>query len=356
MASDPRRAPRIPFDPALGWALVGVVAVAIVIGAALILTSPEPVDAPAGSISASPSPSASGVGRLQVPGAPLRLRDGTWIRSGWRAAPDEAPHGGISIGRLDGTITAELRLSVPNWGRGYGPPFVRGPRAGMVLVVTGDAGRSTLDIIDATTGRSTHVGIVDGAVTDAVLSRDAEQIFFLLGDEAGLRVARMATDGAGATEEVAPPRPRVARADGIVLAARLMRHASLVLSPDDTALAVSDCLTTCAVRLITLATGEEELLQPLDGTAGWLTWSDAGLGVGTLCIDPRTGVPHERTCPAPDLETSFGTSVELPEGWRAEMRPVPNAPPLSFLVHVVAVGPDGEEVPLEALGAFSGNG
>jgi hypothetical protein len=52
MASDPRRAPRIPFDPALGWALVGVVAVAIVIGAALILTSPEPVNAPARSTSA----------------------------------------------------------------------------------------------------------------------------------------------------------------------------------------------------------------------------------------------------------------------------------------------------------------
>ena len=353
MASDPRRAPRIPFDPALGWALVGVVAVAIVIGAALILTSPVPVDAPDGSHRPSASPGVSNVG-LTIPGPPVELEQGTWVRIGWRDADDEAPHEGISIGRLDGTITAELPLSAPSWGRGYGTPFVRGPQAGMVLVVTGDAGRSVFDLVDATNGRSTHLGTVDGAVTDAILSRDATQLFFLVGDERGLRAGRMATDGNGAAEEVAPPRPRVARADGIVLAARLMRHAALVLSPDESSLAVSDCLTTCEVRIISLASGEEELLQGISNVESVLSWSDAGIGMGSLCIDPRTGRPGAGACLTPDLETNFGTSVELPDGWRAQVRRVPDAPPLTFAVELVAIGPGGEETVLDALGAFSG--
>ncbi|MEO8246036.1 MAG: hypothetical protein ABI622_02855 [Chloroflexota bacterium] len=357
MASDPRRGPRVPFDPDLGWALVGIVAVAIVIGAALIFTSPGPVDAPDGSsaASASPLPTGSGAG-LTIPGPPLALEDGTWVRTAWRDAQDHAPHDGVSVGRLDGTITAELPFSAPSWARGYGPPFLRGPQAGMVLIADGDAPSVAFDLLDAATGRTAHVGTVDRAVPDAVLSTDATQIYFLVDGEAGLSVARIATDGSGTTEGVAPPRPRVARSEGIVLAASLVRRATLVLSPDETTLAVSDCFTTCEIRLITLASGAERLLQGISGISDWMTWSDAGIGIGTMCIDPRTGLPGERSCPSPDLEASFGASVELPAGWRAELRPVPDAPPMSFALQVVAIGPDGEEVVLDALGAFNGNG
>ncbi len=349
MTHEPRRPARRTYDPTVAWALLGVVVVAVIVGVAIMLTRPSPVDAPEPSDA---SPAASGGISHEPAGPPITVDEGTWWRFGWADATSQDDSAQLRIGRLDGTVTATFDLPREAFGAGFGPPFVRGPASGLVLVAAGGAASTTFTLVDAASGITWLLPAIPGDVPDAIMSADGRTIYYLIGDNNGLAVASIQTDGSAPTP-VAAPRPRVAMRDGIVLAARIQRQATIALSADGKRIAVLDCFSTCEARLISIASGETSLLRGFSAGSTLGGWTAAGIDIGGTCVDPATGLPREQSCGVnvPLVEAA----VELPEGWHAERRPLPDAEPLDFRSTIVAVGPDGGEVPLDSLGLFCGN-
>ncbi len=117
---------------------------------------------------------------------------------------------------------------------------------------------------------------------------------------------------------------------------------------------------TCTLRVLDLSTGAERSAAGLDPTSSIDAWSAAGIGLGgSACFDPATTALAAESCPgAPDtsLSQSFSAGAELPDGWRLELRLVPGQPQMSFTLEAIALGPSAQEVVIDALGIFHGNG
>jgi hypothetical protein len=350
----PPRRRQFAIDAPLAWAILGAVLVALIVALAILLTRPSPVEAPGSSVSASVP-----VGGLVAPARPTQLADGTWYRRGCDAGGRPHPNE-LCVGRLDGIVTATLRFpNAQNPQPGHGPPFVRGPAGGLVVTVTQGGGGVAIDRLDARDGDVTQLAVVRGQVPDAAPSRDGRFVTYLLSDDRGLSAVRLATDGSGKAVTVAAPRPRVARGGGVVLAAQVQPSATIVISPDDRTLAIADCFAACTVRIVDAGSGDERVIAGLGPLDSVTSWTDAGIDLGQGCLDPATGVIGHLRCDDGDSTIDwafFGFGVEVPDGWHVELRPVPGQPQMSFLLHAVAVDPDGEATVLDDLGTFAGQG
>lgn len=361
--SEPRnpapRPRRFAADAQVTWAIVGAVIVAMIVALAILLTRPAPVEAP--QPTGSPAASNSGTG-IRVPSRPARLTDGTWWRVDWRDASGVRHENELRVGRLDGTVTASLVLRPSPDGSaepGYGPPFVRGPAADQVLVVAAGVGGVAIDRIDARSGAVSRLAVVQGDVPDATLARDGRHAYYLLSTDRGLAAVRIATDGSGAALTVAGPRPRLARAEGIVLAAILRPTATIATSDDERWLVIADCLTACSVRIVDLASGDEHTVDGFRALTSVTGVSPTGIRLGTRCLDATTGIVADRPC-AGDRPQAFDwwlrTGVEVPDGWRVDLN-LAEATLEAPFCHAMARNVDGDETVLDALGIFSvGNG
>lgn len=350
MTRAPRRQRRAPFDASLAWALAAVIAVAAIVGLAILLTRPAPVNSPGGgSVDGSPTPSEALQGRT-----PSSVEDGTWWRVGWMGEPGD---GGVPdelvIGTLAGRITA--RLPFPEL-QVSGPPYVRGPVAGQVLLAT-QAGRTTqLQLVDAATGRGRLVGEVAPSALDAALTPDAGAIVYLAETDGGLAAYAMPVGGTGDVRRLTTVEPRLAAAPGIVLAARVVPRAELLLSPDAERLAILDCLEVCRLRVVAIDSGEQVSVN-LDRVGGLLGWGADEIGLNPdRCFDLDTLEARPEPCAdaaaaQPGLR-HWLTGVELPTGWRAEI----GVDDADGQIRAIAIGPQGEEVVLEPLGTWGTNG
>jgi hypothetical protein len=360
--SDPRgpaaqRPRRFVVDAPLAWAIVGAAVIALIVALAILLTRPAPVEAPGPSGTPGTSQAASGPA---APARPTRLADGTWWRVDWRDATDVAHPDEMRVGRLDGTLTTSLVLPPARQiQRGFGPPLVRGPAGGVVLVATAVGETVSLKRIDARSGADSLLAVVRGQVPDATLAADGRHVYYLLLSERGLSAVRLATDGSGETVTVAAPRAPAARADGIVLAAAIQPTATIAVSSDERTLVIGDCFMSCTARVVDLASGGERAISGLDPTSTFTGWTQTGVWLGEQCLDPSTGVVTNRPClgePPQQFDVNFRFGLEVPAGWRVEMQRVPGQNQMSFLLRAVAIAPDGTQTILDGLGIFSGNG
>ncbi len=360
--SDPRgpaapRPRRFAADAPLAWAIVGAALVAVVVALAILLTRPAPVEAPGPSGSAGASGPANG---LLPPSRPTQLADGTWWRIDWRDASDVPHDNELGVGRLNGIVTATIPLRNPGVNHpGFGPPFIRGPAGGLVLVATSVAQQVAIDLVDARGGAVSHLAVIHGDVPDATLAADGRHVYYLVVSDRGLSAVRLATDGSGEAITVAAPRARVARADGVVLAALIQPNATIAVSDDERTLVIADCFMTCTVRVVDLASGGEGAIEGLDPLSAVTGWSETGVWLGGRRLDPATGVVVDRPClgeAPPRFDQDFRFGVEVPTGWHVDLQAIPGQPQMSFLLRAIAIPPDGSETILEDLGVFSGNG
>lgn len=316
------------------------------IGAAILLTRPRPDDPRGATASASLGPSTAAQART-----PATVEEGTWWRVGWSGVAGEfVEPTELAIGTLAGGITA--RLPFPEM-QISGPPYVRGPAAGQVLVATAVARATQLQLVDAASGRIRHIGEVTPAALDAALTPDAGAVVYLAVSDGGLAAYAMPVDGGGDVRRLTTVEPRVAAAAGIVLAARLLPRAQLLLSPEADRLAILDCFESCRLRVVVIDTGEQIAID-LEMAEDLLEWRGEQIAIGTQrCLDLELLRVVERACAGvtsgPPLRYMLA-GVELPPGWRAELRPAAGNP--AGGMRALAIGPDGEEVLLDQLGTW----
>lgn len=337
-------------DASLAWALGAVVAVAIIVGVAVLLTRPDPVSAPGSSASPSPASSSAAQGRR-----PSTIEEGTWWRVGW-AAPepgDFVEPTELAIGTLAGGITARLPFPM----QASGPPYVRGPVAGQVLVVTAAERATQLQLVDAATGRIRLIGEVSPPAIDAALTPDAGAVVYLAEADGGLAAYALPADGTGVVRRLTSIEPRVAAVQGIVLAARILPRAELLLSPEADRLAILDCFETCRLRVVVIDTGEQISLD-LEMVEGLQRWSGDEIALGMeRCLDLSLLRVLEQACAGMPQEPPlryFLAGVELPAGWHPTIRPDATNPGAGS--RAVAIGPHGEVVVLDRLGVWGGSG
>lgn len=349
MATDPRRRRRPSFDPSLAWATLAVVAVAAIIGFAILLTRPSPVEAPDASGSAAATPDAA------IPALPTTVDEATWWRVGWQDDGQPiAASNDLVVGTIANGVTASLELD--DW-QLSGPPYVRGPVHGQVLVATGAQAGTLLRIVDGASGDVRAIGEVKGVAIDAELMPDGGSVLYLAEDDAGLAAYALPTDGSGRVRQISRSVPRVARLPAVVLAARIPQLADLRLNDRADQLAILDCQATCTLRVVEIETGAE-ISFDLGEWDNVDAWEDDTIVLSSgRCIHVATATIGAPGCagpewmPATELQDLLA-GVELPAGWSVRLLPGKQA----LQLVPVAVGRNGEEVVLDALGAFGGQG
>lgn len=354
MATDPRRQRRPTFDSSLAWAALAVIAVAAIIGVAILLTRPAPVEAP----TTTSSPGASVPPAAVQPERPSSVEEAAWWRIGWQGdAAEPIDFQQLSVGTVERGET--VRIPFGEFPVAAGAPFVRGPAGGLVVVAVAEVRRTQLLVVEAATGDARDLVEVAPEALDVEVSRDGRTVLFLAETDAGLAAYALPIDGSGDVRRLTDAVPRVAGAPDVVLAAVRLPIADLVLDPAGEALAILDCDASCRLRVARLD-GGEEIIFNLGGFESVLSWEGNVIALGSgRCLDLAAAAPMPNLCAGPEMPAVTGlegmfAGVELPDGWRVELRRV--GPGQQFRMKAVATGADGEEVVLEALGEFGGQG
>ncbi len=322
--------------------------VAVLAGCAAVTPSPvestpaSPLAAPSTSANASSTPAAF---------APATL--------GWWRSDAEI----LSIGRLDGTQTAQIATE-PLWRDPLThTQIVRGPVANLVLYGQTSGQQVEVHLVNALTGDDRVVAALPMTVGDIEVGPSGSQLFWIdIGQSAGVWRLDL---GSGRRTRLLPPPETERGASGVVLAAVAIPRAELALSDDGRRVAALWCLPDrCRVQVASLETGEVGPVVPLPNWVNLLGFAREGVSVSAHCVPSPPAPILDGACQTPDaraiateLALSFAAGAELPAGWSFGMQAVPDAPFMSFELDAVAIPDDGgEPIVLEALGTFSGQG
>lgn len=354
MSTEPRRSGRPFADAPVVWAAVAVIAVAVIIGVAILLTRPAPVQAP--TTSTSPDATASEAAATQ-PRRPTTVEEGAWWRLGWQ---DEAV-APIDLGQLSvGTVAAGETMRIPVGAfTPTGTPFIRGPVSGRIVVGVAEAQHTQLLVVEAAAGRARELVDVAPAALDIEISHDGRTVLFLAETDAGLAAYGIPIDGSGEVRRMTDAVPRVAHQPDIVLAAVRLPTADLILDPGSDALAILDCDASCRLR-VARPGGDGEIIFNLAQPDTVRAWDGDVIVLGSgRCIDLAAAAFVPGVCAGPEQGVVAGpeqwlTGIELPDGWHVEFQRVGAG--LAFELKAVAIGPAGEEVALDVLGRFGGQG
>ncbi len=338
------------------FATLGLVLAVLAVPTAQLMTAGPAADVPAATATTErvASPSAS-----DLVGAAEEVGDFLWWRLGWRRLGDDGPpdFGTLTIGRMGGETLGQVKVGRGAFvGAGAGPPFVIGPSDGLILYAMRRGDANELHLVDADAERDDVLVRTPALLHHAALAARSGFAYFATGPgQPGIWRVRL--DGSAAAELVADP-PELAGA-GIVLAAPIEafpKQVTLRLDADEKHLASLACTRSCTLRVIELASGAETVVEGLDPTVREITDFVAGrVVISTRAIDAATGdvaLLPEGANDRVDVEKGW----ELPPGWRLEERAMdPNAQ-LVGLTWFVLLGPNGQQIPVEAMGQGTGQG
>jgi hypothetical protein len=337
--------------------VIAALALAALALVAAALTRPWEVAAPGPGEGGSP-PAASDFGAVVT-----ELDEGTWWRIGWRPLDEvvEPPDfERLTIGRMSGEIIGNIQLGANgSAGLGAGGPFVAGPVRGLILYTNRVGDLTELHLVDTGAGADRMLVSTGAVLHHADLAPRSGFAFFVTGPR-NPGVWRVALDGTGEPELVASP-PELARVAGPVLATapidQLPTQVTIRVDPEEAQLAVLTCSLTCVLRVIDLATGVGVAVEDVDPGFREITDFVDGTVVisGISGYDVETGLP----APIPDgarVNVQPDAGWEVPPGWNIEQRNVHPDAQVVGMTWFVAIGPDGEEMPIEAMGQGIGQG
>jgi hypothetical protein len=332
----------------LAWvALIGVILVAPIAMVALLGSGPnvEP--------SSSPVPSAVAT---QVAQPITELDQAVWWRTGWREPGDASPPelNRLTVGLVSGEVLGHVDLGPSAEQPGSGPPFVVGPKMGLLLYAVRAGRGAELHLFDAAAGEDRVLATVDALLHHAALAPRSGYAYFATGPRSP-GIWRVALDGTEIPQLVAePPEIVGARPDALLTApiSSLPKQVTLLVDESEERLAAFTCTDRCVLHVFDLRTDEEFEIGDLDPGSRALTDFVDGVVVVTggsaFNVDTRQPVP-----PPDQARTSLQYSVgwEVPPGWRIEERAEGMG-----ATHFVVIDPDGNEAPVDVMGQGVGNG
>lgn len=346
------------------FAIVAMIA-AIVLAPVVLLLLARPVDAPGQSPrqSIASNPASASASGADADCAITDLGDGIWWRIGWRPLIDVGPadFARLRIGRMSGDVLRDVRLGVEvETSPGAGGPFVVGPEGGVLLYSTILGEMTQLHLLDACLDRDRVLSATGSVLYDADLAPSSGWAYFVTGDPAP-GVWRVGIDGLSQPSLVAALPGQAANARLAVSLApidALPRQVTVRLDEHDARLAVPICERSCSLRIVDLATGASvvaaEDLDPADREISDFVDGVVVLTVG-IGYDAVTGAP----APIPDGARRGRPSLagwQIPNGWILSERPMASDGGVVGSTWFVATGPNGEEVPIEAMGLGIGQG
>lgn len=273
------------------WAIPGV---ALLVGAGLVaalvalaigwspLGRPAAISPPPASPTFAPTPSAGASASDGGAANGIDPASAAWFRLN---------AGTLGYGTLDRGHAGSIDLEGSGNGTGLGPPWAAGPVGGRIFYASarGDA----LGLVDVVSGKRIRVAGPRGSAFSGVLDPRGQFAYVVLhdaGQDGG--IWRLALDGSSQPELVMPPDPTLAaRSPTFMLAAPIMFHEQLAISPDGRELGLVACETTCSARWLDLSSGERRasdganVPDDLTGVAGALLLSSRG------SVDTRTWQP-----------------------------------------------------------------
>jgi hypothetical protein len=304
-------------------------------------------------------PSASMVPSIvatQVAQPITELEQAVWWRTGWRelgdpSAPDFSR---LTVGLVSGEILGHVNLGPSAEQPGAGPPFVVGPKMGLLLYAVRAGKGAELHLFDAATEEDRVLVTVAALLHHAALAPRSGYAYFATGP-GGPGIWRVALDGAEPPQLVAEPPELVgSRPDALLTApiSGLPKQVTLLVNESEEKLAAFTCTDHCVLRVVDLRSDEELAIGDLDPGSRALTDFVGGVVVinGGSAFDIETQQP----VPPPDTaRTSLQSGVgwEVPPGWRIEERVAGMG-----ATHFVVIDPDGSESPVEIMGQGVGNG
>ncbi|MDQ2690044.1 MAG: hypothetical protein M3Y29_07210, partial [Chloroflexota bacterium] len=286
-----------------------------------------------------------------------------WWRRGWRPLDDPRSPDleRLTIGTVDGEILGHVRIGT---GGGFAqpgsePPFVVGPRMGMILYGIGNADGAELRLFDANAEEDRLLVTTRSLLFHAALAPASGYAYFATGPgDAG--IWRVTLDGAHPAQLVAePPEVVGVRADAVLTApiTSLPKQVTLLLDDNEEHLAVFTCTDSCLLRVYDLRT--DHVLEIGDLDPGSRVITDFIDGVVVIDAASAFDIETGRPVPEPDAaRTGIGHEVgwELPLDWRIEERPVdPNAR-IPGPTHFMLIDPEGNASPIEVMGQGVGQG
>jgi hypothetical protein len=327
--------------------LVGVVVVAPI--AMVALLGGDPNSGP----SAPPLPSAAAT---QV-GQPItELEQAVWWRTGWREAGDPAPpeHDRLTVGLVSGEVLGHVDLGPSSEQPGAGPPFVVGPKMGLLMYAVRVGRGAELHLFDAAAAEDRVLATVAALLHSAALAPRSGYAYFATGPGSP-GIWRVALDGTEVPHLVAePPEIVGARPDALLTApiSSLPKQVTLLVDESEEKLAAFTCTDRCVLRVYDLRTDEELEIGDLDPGARALT--DFVDGVVVITGGSAFDVETRQPVPPPDearTSLQYGVGWEVPPGWRIEERVEGMGS-----THFVVIDPDGNEAPVDVMGEGVGNG
>ena len=332
--------------------------VALVVLVAVVVMAPIAMVALLGggpNVAPSSSPVASAVA-TQVAQPITELEQAVWWRIGWREPGDPSPpeFDRLTVGLVSGEVLGHVDLGPSAEQPGSGPPFVVGPKMGLLLYAVRAARGAELHLFDATAGEDRVLATVGALLHSAALAPRSGYAYFATGPGSP-GIWRVALDGAAVPELVAEPREIVgARPDALLTApiSSLPKQVTLLVDESEEKLAAFTCTDQCVLRVFDLRTDEELEIGDLDPGARALTDFVDGVvvitGGSAFDVDTRQPVPPPDTA---RTSLQYGVGWEVPLGWRIEERVEGMGS-----THFVVIDPDGTETPVDVMGQGVGNG
>lgn len=339
-----------------GRIVIAALALAAVVAVVVALARPREVVAPEPS-QALPSAPASQAGAVVE-----ELADGTWWRIGWRPLDADGPPDWeeLTIGRMSGEILGHVQLGTnTSRGPGAGGSFATGPRDGLILYTRRVENVTELHVADTVASDDRRLAATRAILYHADIAPRSGFAYFVTGPR-NPGIWRVALDGGHEPELIANPEELAAALPVLATAPidALPRQVTLRVDEATSRLAILFCEASCTLRVIDLVSGATATLENLDVGMRELTSFDDGVAViaGTRAYDVETGLPVPM--PADAHANLAGTDVgwELPDGWRLEQRQIQPNNQVIGPTWYVAIGPDGEEVPIEVMGQGIGQG
>lgn len=358
----PRPSPA-SYGPTMSRRWIGVLAIAvaaIMLAPIVVVLLARPVEAPTTS---SPPRTSPDVVATATPSVESDLESGVWWRVGWRPlvlGPEVPDFEELTTGRMSGEELGTVRLGgSPSETPGAGGPFVIGPKRGLILYAKHIGGTSELHLVDVVAGDDRTLATTTSVLHHADLAVRSGVAVFITGPR-NPGVWRVALDGTGEVELVADLPELTGGADAVLATApidALPKQVTLRLDPNEERLAVLTCAGACVLRVVDIATGESTIVDDLDPAFREVTDFVDGVVVvaGGLGYDASTGLPVA----VPDGARRAAQPTvgwEVPPGWVVEERQIdPNAQVVGPTWYV-AVGSNGEAIPIEIMGRGVGQG
>jgi hypothetical protein len=305
--------------------------------------------------SASPTASSSAVESLVVEPS-TGIEQAVWWRTGWRELDDPSvpDFDRLTVGRVDGEILGHVDLGPSAEQPGAGPPFVVGPRMGMLLYAVRSGMGAELHLFDAASEEDRVLATVAALLHHAALAPHSGFAYFATGPGSP-GIWRVALNGTRPPELVAePPEIVGARPAALLTApiADLPKQVTLLVDESEEMLAAFTCTDRCVLRVFDLRTDEELEIGDLDPGARVLT--DFIDGVVVINGGSAFDVAARRPVPPPAAARTspqYGVGWEVPPGWRIEERAMGMGSTRFFVID-----PDGNETPVDVIGQGVGNG